>query len=1350
MMSRWRMHKLGFVNFWLYDREEFLLEDGHILLRGANASGKSITTQSFIPFLLDGNRSPERLDPFGSRDRRMDYYLLGDGEHDESIAYLYLEFCKPETADYLTVGIGMRAQKGKGIVDFWGFCLHDGRRVGEDGVCLYERIDRQMVPLSKLKLRNLLNDPNNWAETPGAYKQLVNDRVFQFRDIRQYEQLVTLLIKVRAPKLSKEAFRPSEVKKILNDSLRVLTDDDLSAMVSTMEQMDALRETLADYRTAIQDARTIRNEYTRYNQFMLGMKGKAYWDAYNRKEYMQTQVRDSQEMLEEQVKELECQKQAVETAEALLSRAKAQKTAMGEDDLTAKRDQLGEARERVDRLQGRMAEEERRITELQAAINRAEVRLRDSAREVEDARAALGCDTNSLRRLEEILALGEEHRAYLALLERECAAEQDSQAVLAALSRRKKAIKENLSCLQKVDEARDQHDGACGVLAHAEEVLATTQAELRDARQQEQEERDTLIESFARRQAQNQELRFSDEAYLALRQAAARYRTPADWSPIRQLIDDCHSRGRGELLKEQLSAEGRLQESAARASELRRELERLRRLPDPVPERCPQRESTRAFLAMQGIPHAAFYETVEFAPGLPQAARDLLEAQLGDAGLLDTLIVPSDCRSQLSELLSEYPDCILTPGTPADDPIQGLIPDRRSPLGAVAADCLRGISGSDLHARTAFLPDGRFRNGALQGQSLAERPAGFVGASARRENLERQIDELEARLRAAEGQRLRDEEAVAGVVRRLALLQAERDQMPTTIDLDQALGMLEQAQKKLVEAEETKSQCEAEEQAARRRLGELEQESRRLSVGLPYARSVQAFSEASDAASEYGETLHTLRGDGERLRYAITLAEQLEETIADKRDDVAQRQRSLRVDQQSLGTETAKMDVLQEFLDRPENQARAQRLQELAVEIETQERRSREAGSQCAALTEKIRNAKQTIERNQALLQDAVFREMDLEQYFSEELALGFIPELPGGDLPQRARQAHSKIRATDREGTPENLGAALSRNYQEHNNSLLKYMPQIETIFDAPSQMGMLRQRLCITLQWDGKPLSLDAFIQILQEQADTTDTVLQEKDRELFENILNETISHKLRARIEESQQWSRDMSDLMRLLVTSMGLNFSLEWRPKKAETAEEMDTAQLVLLLNKDRELLTPEDSQRTSLHFRTKIKAARQEAEERQLGVGYADLIRQVLDYRTWYEFTIYFQREGQEKKELTDRAFNKFSGGEKAMAIYLPQFAAVSAQYQKGGASCPMLLALDEAFAGVDEKNIGAMFGLVHSLEFDYIMNSQALWGCYPCVSSLDIVEFHRPNNAQVVTLLRYRWNGTQKELLEE
>jgi len=214
--------------------------------------------------------------------------------------------------------------------------------------------------------------------------------------------------------------------------------------------------------------------------------------------------------------------------------------------------------------------------------------------------------------------------------------------------------------------------------------------------------------------------------------------------------------------------------------------------------------------------------------------------------------------------------------------------------------------------------------------------------------------------------------------------------------------------------------------------------------------------------------------------------------------------------------------------------------------------------------------------------------------------------------------------------------------------------------------------------------------------------------------------------------------------------MGLHFSLDWKPKKAETAEELDTAKLVSLLNKDRMLLTKQDSEMVSGHFRSKVRSARQSALDQGMPANYADLIRTVLDYRTWYEFHLFYQRDGEGKKELTNRVFSKFSGGEKAMAMYVPLFASVSAQYQKASKNCPKLLALDEAFAGVDDQNIGAMFELVRNLDFDYIMNSQALWGCYSSVKNLNIVELHRPKNATFVTLLRYYWNGSVRLLQED
>ncbi len=73
---RYKINKIGFLNYWLYDEEEFYFCDGKLLLRGSNGSGKTVTMVSVFPLLFDGNKNPERFDTFGSRDRKIEDYVL--------------------------------------------------------------------------------------------------------------------------------------------------------------------------------------------------------------------------------------------------------------------------------------------------------------------------------------------------------------------------------------------------------------------------------------------------------------------------------------------------------------------------------------------------------------------------------------------------------------------------------------------------------------------------------------------------------------------------------------------------------------------------------------------------------------------------------------------------------------------------------------------------------------------------------------------------------------------------------------------------------------------------------------------------------------------------------------------------------------------------------------------------------------------------------------------------------------------------------------------------------------------------------------------------------------------------
>lgn len=164
MNSRWQANKIGLINFWYYDEQEFPFVKGRILLRGSNGSGKSVTMQSVVPLLLDGNMSPERLDPFGSRDRKMSSYLLEEDDgREERTGYLYLEFKRQDTDTYLTIGMGIRARRGKNL-DKWYFSLTDGRRVGKDFIYIRRREKRLHFP------------KKNWRTGLGQAAGLLTDR----------------------------------------------------------------------------------------------------------------------------------------------------------------------------------------------------------------------------------------------------------------------------------------------------------------------------------------------------------------------------------------------------------------------------------------------------------------------------------------------------------------------------------------------------------------------------------------------------------------------------------------------------------------------------------------------------------------------------------------------------------------------------------------------------------------------------------------------------------------------------------------------------------------------------------------------------------------------------------------------------------------------------------------------------------------------------------------------------------------------------------------------------------------------------------------------------------------------
>jgi hypothetical protein len=88
---RWQPLRSGFIDIYKYDREEFHYENGRLLLRGNNGTGKSRVLALQLPFLLEVETAPHRVEPDADQAKRIEWNLLM-GKYPERTGYNWIEF----------------------------------------------------------------------------------------------------------------------------------------------------------------------------------------------------------------------------------------------------------------------------------------------------------------------------------------------------------------------------------------------------------------------------------------------------------------------------------------------------------------------------------------------------------------------------------------------------------------------------------------------------------------------------------------------------------------------------------------------------------------------------------------------------------------------------------------------------------------------------------------------------------------------------------------------------------------------------------------------------------------------------------------------------------------------------------------------------------------------------------------------------------------------------------------------------------------------------------------------------------------------------------------------------------
>jgi hypothetical protein len=141
---------------------------------------------------------------------------------------------------------------------------------------------------------------------------------------------------------------------------------------------------------------------------------------------------------------------------------------------------------------------------------------------------------------------------------------------------------------------------------------------------------------------------------------------------------------------------------------------------------------------------------------------------------------------------------------------------------------------------------------------------------------------------------------------------------------------------------------------------------------------------------------------------------------------------------------------------------------------------------------------------------------------------------------------------------------------------------------------------------------------------------------------------------------------------------------------------------------------------------------------------YKEVLAEVLDYRTWHTFELLLVVPGETEVRLTRARHSVMSGGEKSAAIHLPLFAAANALYSSAGPACPRMIALDEAFAGIDDKYKPDLLGLTVKFDLDLFMTGHDLWVHYETVPMAAHYDMHHDKTAHAVSAMLVLWDGAQ------
>ncbi|AVH23292.1 TIGR02680 family protein [Nocardia cyriacigeorgica] len=1339
--------RAGIVNLWDYRDQEFCFADGRLVLRGPNGSGKTKALEVLFPFVLDGRIEPRRLNPFAGEERTMKSNLLYR-KQESAYSYVWMEFARGDWDDpeVVTVGIGMRATRSSDKVTRWYF-VADGR-VGVD----FSLLGPDDRPFTRKQLAEQIGS-DAIVDRPVEYRAAIDARMFGLGQQR-YDQLINLILTLRRPQLAKN-LDPRGLSQALTDGLRPLDEQLIMDAARSFSDMEEVGRTLAGLVHADTATRDFVAVYRKY----LAVQAKTDVDQVATRLDAVTHASTALFAATALRERREGERTAAEARAEDADRAYEQAIA---DRETLQRSSAYEGKQQLDDL----ADAVRRL-EVSAGAHRdkavkAAQTLDQRAQEAERAAAAVATTAAALARGEdELRAAAEEAGIAWSPLPDGSRAEQltaavrghaeerdaDVRAVRQALGLLDTATAERTRAERLADRARTARDEAAAEIARAEAAVAVARTEASAAlrewwsahREVYAVDGNDIVDALETALAQTG----ADEV-AGLSEILAEHAEP--------LLDELRTRRQ--------EAKARAGAAAQQVRGLAAERDRVAAQRDDAPPSSPTRTDSR-----DGRPGAPLWQLVRFADDVPAEEAAGIESALAAAGLLDAWVcaeadrpaefdsesflvpLPEPARPSgrtLADVLvvEDDSDTLEVPRTEVAAVLASIALSDAATGGIVASSVTTapGDAGAapSRPGQVSISASGHFRSGIQLGRHRKPH-AEFIGTTARARRRELRLVELEQAIEAATAAQRAAADEETEVSARLARISAAAKALPRPTGVTAALRAVSECAGMLRSKSEAATQAEADLDHAVSQVSAAEKALRTAAVAhrTPRdARELDALAAAIRHFENTGTGLLRLRAEYERDRErereaadrhgeARDLAEAFAEEAEAAQAGYEEQSRKLETLRESLGASAADIDRdLEQARERIEAARAEQKAARKAANAAIEAVGDAEAAYRTAheslgtALTEVLADVRALAPYAQpdllALLgantecrwpsSEAAWSTPD--QLLYRIASAG--PESEPSVLPDEVaelfaelRTATESVRAT--EAGRKSTRSAVTTALQEFDAALAASGRDYRVHWDAADGLTVVR----VHDEHGVAPLA--DFASRVDAARRDQELLLTDAERRILEDALLTGLAQQIHERTSDARELISRMSAEMKQRRMSSGNTIGVHWL-----LADGLSDAARAMckLLDRDTSALSADDLAAIRAHFASEIRAARAAHPER----SYPEILAATLDYRTWrvFSFTL-ISADGTEDR-LTVARHSALSGGEQSVSLHLPLFAAAHVMLDSADPQAPRLLALDEAFAGVDDNGRSELLGLSVQFDLDLFMTGYDLWITYPHV----------------------------------